>query len=55
MLKGRYGKPGLRERFKIQQLAKGALLVPHEHADMIEAFLKQWNCEYAKAKVTMAA
>jgi len=54
-LKGRYGKDGILKRCNVQQLAKGALIVPREHSAEFEAFLKKWECSYLKREAFVAA
>lgn len=53
-LKGRYGKPGMMQRYGVTQLAKSVLIVPPEHEAEIESFLKEWGCSYAKRGMVMA-
>jgi len=52
-LKGRDGKSGLITHYKINQLARGALLVPHEHKDAVSEFLNKWKCRYETKEVLM--
>ena len=51
-LKGRDGKTGIIKKWKIEQLAKGVLLVDvgREEEDVTE-FLEFWKCVYKKRKV----
>jgi hypothetical protein len=47
-LKGRYGKDGVIKKYGVSQLAKSVLVVPAEHSESIENFLRQWGCAYTK-------
>jgi len=50
-LKGRDGKSGIIKEYKIEQLAKGVLLVSQKNSSRIEEFLKFWKCDYNKKEV----
>lgn len=50
-LKGRDGKSGIVREQNIQQLARGALLVPRDKAQAVQTFLEQWKCRYEKRDV----
>ena len=50
-LKGRDGKSGIIQRYSIDRLAKGVLLVPKEYWEDVEEFLQFWHCKYKKRKV----
>tara|TARA_Y100000310_G_scaffold138289_2_gene137256 strand:- start:54334 stop:54591 length:258 start_codon:yes stop_codon:yes gene_type:complete len=52
-LKGRDGKGGVIEQYKIEQLAKGVLLVTRKQEEEVEEFLKYWKCKYTKRKVQL--
>jgi|TARA_Y100000310_G_scaffold8003_1_gene8661 hypothetical protein len=50
-IKGRDGKSGIIQDLKIEQLGRTALLVKKQHANTVEAFLKQWKCSYTRRAV----
>ncbi|MEK6903865.1 MAG: hypothetical protein AABW64_04435 [Nanoarchaeota archaeon] len=50
-LKGRDGKSGIVQYYKIEQLAKSVLLVPETTHKNVEEFLTHWHCAYTKRKV----
>jgi len=50
-LKGRNGKSGVIKLYKLEQLAKGVLLVDQKYAEHVEDFLKFWKCAYTKKEV----
>jgi len=52
-LKGRDGKSGIIKDYKIEQLAKGVLLVSEKYIEHTEGFLKFWKCDYNKNEVFM--
>ena len=54
-LKGRDGKGGIVVDAHVEQLGKTVLLVPKEHAQSVEEFLKFWKCAYARRRVVLYA
>ena len=50
-LKGRDGKTGIVNSYKIEQLGRAVLLVSVEFAAEVEEFLKYWECKYDRKEV----
>ena len=50
-LKGRDGKSGVIQEYRIQHLGRTVLLVPSPFEQDVESFLKLWKCSYTKRKV----
>ncbi len=50
-IKGRDGKSGIIKDCKIDQLGRTAFLVPKQHANTVDAFLKEWKCSYDRRAV----
>ena len=50
-LKGRDGKSGIIKMYEIEQVARGALIVPISHKEDVASFLEGWGCKYEIRRV----
>ena len=50
-LKGRNGKQGAVQRYEVEHLGRGVLLVPAVHAAKVSEFLTFWKCAYTQKEV----